>query len=429
MESAGLVAIGLLFAFMLLSLPVFVSMGLAGFIGFVMVKGVDGALSTFGDIVWQSASIFELVAIPLFILTGVLVERIHAGRDLFDLAKVWVGNVPNSLGVATILACGVFAAISGSSIACAATVGVVAIPLLLKERYSEAQAGGFCAGGGTLGIIIPPSIPFILYGVVTETSIGKLFIAGILPGILMLTFFVAYVMLSRPRIVAKVEHTMAERMQATRNGAGIVLLPLVIIAAIYTGLFTPTEVGALSVVYVMALGLVQGRLTLRVFLEAAAAATRTTCMLIMLVVFGQYFAHLLTFEQVPQTIAGWITGVQAGDFMTVTIMIAVYIVLGMFLESAAMLLITIPIFFPIAQQVGMDPITFGVFACIAMEIAQISPPVGINLYTIHGVSRIPLWQLARGAAPFLLVQVAMLYTIYYLPFLATWLPRHMMGAG
>ena len=230
-----------------------------------------------------------------------------------------------------------------------------------------------------------------------------------------------------PRIVLRHVISQAERRHATRRGLGILLLPVVIIAAIYTGLFTPTEVGALSTVYVLVLGLVQRRLTWRRFIDAAGTATRTSCMLLMLVVFGQYFAHLLTFEQIPQQIAGWITAFDAGNLATVTLMIAVYLVLGMFLESAAMLLITVPIFFPIAQHVGMDPITFGVFACIAMEIAQISPPVGINLYTIHGVSRIPLGVLARGALPFLLIQIAMLYVIYYVPLLSTWLPQHMMG--
>ena len=427
MESAGLISIALLFAFMLLSIPVFVSMGLAAFIGFMLAQGPTLAIKTFGDIVWQSASIFELVAIPLFIFTGVLVGKIDAGRDLFAFTKVWVGNLPNSLGMATILACGVFAAISGSSIACAATVGIVAIPLLLGEGYSPRQAGGFCAGGGTLGIIIPPSIPFILYGVITETSIGKLFIAGVVPGILMLALFALYVMLSRPRVTTKHALAAGERWQATKRGFGVLMLPVVIIVAIYTGLFTPTEVGALSAVYVMVLGLLQGRLSAAKFAQAAGLTTRTSCMLLMLVVFGQYFAHLLTFEQVPQTIAGWITSFDAGDLATVTLMIGVYLVLGMFLESAAMLLISIPIFFPIAQHVGMDAITFGVFACIAMEIAQISPPVGINLYTIHGVSRIPLWTLAKGAAPFLAIQIVMLYVIYYVPVLSLWLPEHMMG--
>ena len=377
MESAGLISIALLFAFMLLSIPVFVSMGLAAFIGFMLAQGPALAIKTFGDIVWQSASIFELVAIPLFIFTGVLVGKIDAGRDLFAFTKVWVGNLPNSLGMATILACGVFAAISGSSIACAATVGIVAIPLLLGEGYSPRQAGGFCAGGGTLGIIIPPSIPFILYGVITETSIGKLFIAGVVPGILMLALFALYVMWSRPRVTTKHALAAGERWQATRRGFGVLMLPVVIIVAIYTGLFTPTEVGALSAVYVIVLGLLQGRLSAAKFVQAAGKsprAPRACC--VMLVVFGQYFAHLLTFEQVPQTIAGWITSFDAGDLATVTLMIGVYLVLGMFLESAAMLLISIPIFFPIAQQVGMDAITFGVFACIAMEIAQISPPGG-----------------------------------------------------
>lgn len=200
-EAAGLIAIGLLFAFMLASIPVFVAMGLAAFIGFVLTGEAGQALRSFAQIVWQSSSIFELVAIPLFIFAGLLSEQISAGRDLFDVAKAWVGRVPNALGVATILACGVFAAISGSSIATAASIGVVSIPLLLGERYSKSQAGGFVAAGGTLGILIPPSIPFILYGVITETSIGQLFMAGIVPGVLMMSLFAVWVMLSRPRIV------------------------------------------------------------------------------------------------------------------------------------------------------------------------------------------------------------------------------------
>jgi C4-dicarboxylate transporter, DctM subunit len=443
----GYISIFLLFFLMILSVPVFVSMGISAFVASLLLEDPFLVFRSFVQTSWQGASIFELIALPLFILTGTIMQRTDAGRDLFDVTKAWIGSVPNSLGVATIAACGIFSAISGSSIATAATVGLVAIPLLLKEGYGERRAGGFVAGGGTLGIIIPPSIPMILYGVITETSIGQLFIAGVVPGILMMSLFILYVLLSRPRI--KVGHdnlvaqekaisrppvmmfpqieqgfTTTDKMAVTRRSIGVVLLPIVIIAAIYTGVFTPTEVGALSVIYVITLGLVQKRLTWIKLRGAAVVATATTSMLIMLIVFGQYFAHFLTFEQVPQAIAESIVEVASGVW-AVTLMILAYVVLGMFLESAAMLLISIPIFLPVALQVGMDPIVFGVFACIAMEIAQISPPIGVNLFTIHGISKIKLGTLARGAAPFLLIQIFMLYLVYFFPEIVLWLPNSM----
>lgn len=441
-DCGGYIAIFLLFFLMLLSVPVFVAMGISAFVAALLLEDPFLVFRTFIQTSWQGASIFELIALPLFILTGTIMQRTDAGRDLFDVTKAWIGSVGNSLGVATITACGIFAAISGSSIATAATVGLVAIPLLLKEGYGERRAGGFVAGGGTLGIIIPPSIPLILYGIITETSIGQLFIAGVVPGLLMMTLFTIYVLLSRPRIKAghaglvadrqiatgpvstEYSFTTREKLAITQRSIGVVLLPVVIIVAIYTGIFTPTEVGALSVLYVVALGFWQKRLTFIKLKEAAISATTTTSMLFMLIVFGQYFAHFLTFEHVPQAIAQAIIEVASG-FWAVTLMILAYIILGMFLESAAMLLISIPIFLPVAMQVGMDPLVFGVFACIAMEIAQISPPIGVNLFTIHGISKIKLGTLALGAAPFLLIQIAMLYLVYLFPEIVLWLPASM----
>lgn len=423
-NNAGYIGIGLLFLFMILGVPVFVSMGLSAILASLLFADPSQVARTFIQATWQSASIFELVALPLFVLTGTIMQCTDAGRDLFAVTKAWVGSVPNSLGVATIAACGIFAAISGSSVATAATVGLVAIPLLLEESYGEKRAAGFVAGGGTLGIIIPPSIPLILYGVMTETSIGQLFIAGIVPGVIMLALFAGYVYQTHPRITVSHSVSWRERWQVTARSIGVVLLPVAIIAAIYTGIFTPTEVGALSVVYVMLLGLLQRRLTWSKLWQAAVLATRTTCMLYMLVVFGQYFAQFLTFEQVPQAIASAIVA-NAGGVIAVSLMIIAYLVLGTFLESAAMLLISIPIFGPVAAKAGMDPITFGIFACVAMETAQISPPVGVNLFTIHGISNISLWKIARGALPFLLVQVLLLYAVYLFPKLTLWLPGTM----
>jgi C4-dicarboxylate transporter, DctM subunit len=300
----------------------------------------------------------------------------------------------------------------------------VAIPLLQAEGYGDRRAGGFVAGGGTLGIIIPPSIPLILYGVLTETSIGKLFIAGIVPGLIMASLFALYAMFSRPTV--RVVHTLSwrERLEATKRGTFILLLPAVIFASIYLGVFTPTEVGALSTLYVLVLGIAQQRLDGPKIVSAMVAATRTSCMLFMLIVFGQYFAHFLTFQEIPQAIAKAIISFAQGP-VAVSVMIVVYVVLGMFLESAAMLLITVPIFEPVAHQLGMDSLVFGIFACIAMEIAQISPPIGVNLFTINGISRIKLAVLSRGVLPFIVVQIIMLYVIFFFPALVTWLPSTM----
>ena len=423
-DYAGFIAIGLLFAFMVLGVPVFVSMAAAVLLSSLITDAPAQVLRNFAQITWQGSSIFELVALPLFILTGTIMQRSEAGADLFAATKAWFGRVPNSLGVATISACTIFAAISGSSIATAATVGLVAIPLLQAEGYGDRRSGGFVAGGGTLGIIIPPSIPLILYGVLTETSIGKLFIAGIVPGLIMASLFALYAMLSRPAV--RVAHSMSwsERIDATRRGTFVLLLPLVIIASIYLGIFTPTEVGALSTIYVLALGIAQRRLDWHKIVTAVVDATKTSCMLFMLIVFGQYFAHFLTFQEIPQSIAKAIISISAGP-LAVSLMIFVYLILGMFLESAAMLLITVPIFEPVAHQLGMDPLVFGIFACISMEIAQISPPIGVNLFTIHGISRIKLSTLAHGVVPFIAVQIVMLYVIYFFPILVTWLPSTM----
>lgn len=424
-DYAGYIAIFLLFLFMVLGVPVFVSMALSAFFASLLLEDPSHVLRSFIQNAWQSSSIFELVALPLFIYTGTIMQQTDSSRDLFAVTKAWIGSVSNSLGVATITACGIFAAITGSSIATAATLGLVAIPLLIEEGYGEQRASGFVAGGGTLGIIIPPSIPLILYGVLTETSIGQLFIAGVVPGMLMLTMFAIYVYLSRPSIKVRYRPSPTDRWRATRSGIGVLILPVLIITAIYTGVFTPTEVGALAVIYVVALGLFQRRLSWEKLKTATLKTTKTTGMLYMLIVFGQYFAHFLSYEYIPQDIAAAIVAHAGGGVLAVTLMILTYVVLGMFLESAAMLLISIPIFFPVAAQVGMDPLTFGIFACIAMEIAQISPPIGVNLFTIHGISKIPLWTIAKGALPFLLIQIALLYIVYYLPSLTLWLPSTM----
>jgi C4-dicarboxylate transporter, DctM subunit len=426
-DYAGLVAICCMFLLMLLSVPVFVATGSGALVGFLLVRDPEQVLRDMGDIVWSGAAVYELAALPLFIFTGLLMQRIGAGQDLFDVTRAWVGGIRNSLGVATILACGIFAAICGSSIATAATVGIVAIPLLLEDGYTPAQSGGFVAGGGTLGIIVPPSVPMILYGVLTETSIGRLFLAGIIPGLLMMALFIGYVLFSRPIIRRRHVLPISEKIAITRRGLPVLMLPVIIIGSIYAGFFTPTEVAALAILYVIVVGLVQRRLTVRMFFDAGSEASKTGAMLFMLIVFGEYLSHLLTYVEFPKAVTTLIMRWSTGPLMTVTLMMLGYLVLGSFLETAAMLLVSVPLFFPISQSIGMDSVVFGVFVCVAMEISQIHPPIGVNLFTIHGISKIPLIELAKGTLPFLLIETCMLYVIYLAPQLSLWLPRQAMG--
>jgi C4-dicarboxylate transporter DctM subunit len=426
-DYAGLIAIALMFVLMLLSVPVFVATAVGAFVGFLLVRDPSQAARDLGDLIWSAASVYELAALPLFIFTGLLMQRIGAGHDLFDVTRVWVGGIRNALGVATIFACGIFAAICGSSIATAATVGIVAIPMLLEDRYTRSQAGGFVAGGGTLGIIVPPSVPMILYGVLTETSIGRLFLAGILPGLLLMTSFVVYVLVSRPIVRRPHHYPLSEEIAVTRRGMPVLALPAIIIGSIYAGIFTPTETAALAIVYVVVIGVIRKRLSLRAFFETGAEATKTASMLFMLIVFGEYLSHFLTFVELPKTMTATIMKWSSGSLMTVTLMILGYLVLGSFLETAAMLLVSVPLFFPLAKSLQIDPVVFGVFVCVAMEISQIHPPIGVNLFTIHGISKIPLIELAKGALPFLIIETAMLYVIYFFPELSLWLPRQAMG--
>lgn len=423
--SVAAVIIALLFLIMMvIGVPVFAAMGICAFAGLAIILGPEQALTSFGTFVWEEASIFQLAAIPLFILTGTLVEASGMGANLFAAVKAWAGRIPNSLLVAVIVASTIFSAISGSSVANAAMLSLVAIPLLRQAGYPSHMNGGAIAAGGTLGILLPPSIPLIIYGILTDTSIGQLFLAGVVPGFVMAILFALYVMiLARPRIQEDSRsEDITSKIRVTLQASGILLLPIFILVGIFSGIFTPTEVGAFSALYVLVLGIIQRRLTLRAVIRAARSATLTATMLLMLVVFGIVFTNYLSLEQVPQTLAAFVAGISPEPVIVFTAMVIAYLVMGMFLESGAMMILSIPIFFPVAMGIGLDPIVFGIIVIINMEMAQITPPIGINLYTVSGISKIPLMTLARGVLPYIVIQLIMVYVVYFFPELVLWLP-------
>jgi C4-dicarboxylate transporter DctM subunit len=416
----------LMFVLMGIGIPIFIAIGIAALVGLGFFFGPHQALVDFASFLWQGLNTFELVAIPLFVYTGMLIKEAAMGEELFDFARVWFGSFNNGLGIAVIFACAIFAAICGSSPVTAVTIGLVALPILKRDGYSDGARGGLIAAGGTLGILFPPSIPLIIYGVITETSIGQLFMGTLIPGILLAVLFALYVGFFARPFVRSATHSWRERWTAVRRGLPVVMLPVVIIGSIYLGLITPTETGAVAVLYVIGLALAKRRLTLRQIARTALSGALTSSMLLMIFGFGIVFARYSGLMQVPQDIARYVSHIHGGSLLVFTGLVIAYVVMGTFLESGAMTVLTIPIFFPVATAIGLDPIQFGVMAAVNQEIAQIHPPAGLNLVTVSSISGISLPKVMKSVLPFIGIELILLYILYFIPQLTTFLPAHMI---
>lgn len=428
MEYSALIVGGVFLALVTLGMPVFMAMAIGATIGTAMLGGVDRLFENVALGSFNALNSFVLLAVPLYILAGTLLEATGMSGRLFDFAAVWVGRLRGGLGVATVIACSIFAAISGSSVATAATIGLVALPALTLRGYSDHRSGALIAAGGTLGILIPPSIGLLLYGQLTDQSVGALFVAGVIPGIVLALMMAIFTSVSTPRSVgADIEAaTWGQRLRAAREAGPILGLPVVIFAGIYTGLATPTEVAGIAVAYIIVVGLAYRRLGLAQFISAGKRALSGSVMIFMLVAFGSLLTQFFAQTGVPQALTGMIAKSGLSHFAVVTLMIAFYLVLGMFLEALSMMLITVPILFPLAQQLGIHPLAFGIFVVLAVEVAQITPPVGINLFTVAGIGKISFATLSRSIVPYVVLMVVMMYFVVYAQWLATWLPATML---
>lgn len=421
------IALGIvgLFLFLLAtSVPVFVAMAVSALAGSWLMGGSD-LLQEAALTAYNSLNSFVLLAVPLYILAGTLLQQTGLSDRLFTFAASLVSGLRGGLGVATVIACAIFAAISGSSVATAATIGLVAIPVLTRNGYPLARSGGLIAGGGTLGILIPPSIALLLYGVLTDQSIGALFVAGVVPGILLAVLMAIYTIVINPKDPNAQPVSAGQIIRATLEAGPILLLPILIFAGIYSGVATATEVAALAVAYTVIVGLLTRTLGWRQFYHAGLTATHASVMIFMLVAFGALMTSFFTITRVPQSITELIAASGLGFFGTVTVMVVFYLILGMFLEALSMMLITIPILYPVAQSIGIDPLAFGIFVVLAIEVAQITPPVGINLFTVSQVGKIPFESMARAIIPYVILMIFMMYVVVYWQDLATWLPHTM----
>ena len=410
-------------------LPIFA--GLALF-GAALLVATQGELGSVTEVIFGELNRYLLVAIPLFAFMAQVMIRGRIVDDLYRTAYTLTRHLPGGLGIATIAACTVFAAISGSSVATALTIGAVAIPQMIRFGYEPKAAYGLVAAGGTLGILIPPSGPMVLYGVTTDTSIGGLFMAGIVPGLLMAGVFVAWSMMHTAITHRHVERepraTLREAAAAIRKAAWAISLPVFVLGGMYAGVFTATEAAAAGAWLALLVAmLVYRSIGLRAVWDSALDASRLSAMLFMIMAGASVFGHILTKLRVPQQIVEAIIGADIGVAGFLIGMMALIFVLGMFLESIAIILITTPVILPAMQHLGIDPIWYGVLLVINLELAQITPPVGMNLFTIKAITKAPLGPIVRGSAPYVVLMIAVMALVMAWPQIALWLPGTMMG--
>ena len=426
----ALLGFAAIFALTLVRMPLAFSMGLVGIAGIGLTRGWDPALASAAQVVHETGFAYTLSVIPLFILMGNFVARAGLAHELFAAANAFIGHYRGGLAHATIAACAGFGAICGSSIATAATMSKVAYPSMKKMGYSDSLATGVMAAGGTLGIMIPPSTIMVIYGIITETNIGKLFAAGVIPGILtalLLMLAVVYITSKDPEHAPAGKHsTWHERWAALRGIWGVVLLVVVVLGGIYGGLFTATEGAGFGAAGAFLFALARKRLTWKILYQVLVESARTTAMLFTLLIAATMFANFVNFTSMPNDLKELITNSGLSPIFIITAMMFIYIVLGTVMEELSMVLLTIPLFFPIVTALGFDPVWFGVLIVMIVQIGLISPPVGMNLFVINTLlPKVGLGNIFKGCWPFVVVMIFVLGLLIAFPQLSLWLPSLM----
>jgi len=408
-------------------MPIGFAFIIIGFVGFTLVRSLGPALYLVGNVPYTWGSTYTMVVIPLFVLMGQFAYNSGISEDLYKTAYNWVGNQPGGVALATTLACAGFAACTGSSLASAATMGTIAIPEMRKFNYSDQLATGCVAAGGTLGILIPPSVIFIVYGILTGVSIGKLFIAGILPGILICGFFLVliYVMCrTNPRLGPRgPSFSFREKLSSLWGVWGMLALFIVIIGGIYLGVFTPSEAGAAGAFGALLIILAKRRLTWFTLWSAVTGTVRTTAMIFMILIGAQVFNTFLALSGIPTMMASGLGNLPISPYAILIIILLMYVPLGMMMDGLPMILLTLPTIFPIVAGLGFNPIWFGVLICVMCELANITPPMGMNLYIIKGVSETAsIGDVIKGAVPFAITLLVCLSILIAVPPISLFLP-------
>lgn len=419
-----------LFALMLLRVPVGMAMGLVGITGYSWIAGAGPALKLVGQTSMRTVTDYTFGVIPMFMLMGALVSVSGVSRELFKAANSMIGHLRGGLGVATVLACGGFAAICGSSVATAATFSGVAYPEMRRFGYPQSFATGVIAAGGTLGAMLPPSTVLAVYAILTQQDIGKLFMAGVVPGLLAMLLYVvtiAVIVKLRPDwLPRRAAKPWAERVADLRNVWAPLALFLFVVGGLYGGFFTPTEAGGMGASGAFLLGLARGKLDRAKIKEALLSATRTAAAVFTVLIGALMFGYFLTITQTPQKLTGFLTALGIGRYGVLALIMVMYLVLGCLMDAMAMIILTVPIIFPVITQLGFDPIWFGVIIVMTVELGLIHPPVGMNVFVIKSVVHdVSFTTIFRGVLPFVATDILRLVVLISFPIIALWLPGKM----
>lgn len=432
-KDATMISASILFVVLLFSgIPVAIALGLFGMLGFMFYFESFAIMSQLPLVTYATLNSDVMAAVPLYILCGVILVNGQISARLFTFMNVWVRHLTGGLAIASIGFCALFAAISGSSVATAATVSIIAIPEMLKRGYDRKFIFGLLGAGGTLGILIPPSLPMMVYGAMTDESIAQLFMAGVIPGILLCGMFIAYILLLSKFGSSKLppgdeKASLKEKMIATGKATGALTVPIIILGGIYLGIFTPTEAGGVAMTYSLILcAFIYKSLNLASFKDAMLQAIKTSAMIMFLVVGANLTGQITAMLQIPQSILETVLAYNLPSWLLILLINVFLIILGMPLEAISILVITVPILHPIMIELGFNPLWFAIIMVINMEMALISPPEGLNLFVIQSIGKATTAEVSKGVIPFLLILGLFLLIVSVFPGLATWLPSKLM---
>jgi tripartite ATP-independent transporter DctM subunit len=416
-----------MFVLMALRVPIGVAMGIVGVLGFAVITGWGPGLNLLANVPLSVLTDYNLSIIPMFILMGAFATQAGMSRELFNAGNAWVGHRTGGLALATILACGGFAAINGSSVATAATMSQVALPEMRRSGYDGGLAAGVIAAGGTLGIMIPPSVIFVLYSFMTETDVKKLFFAGVVPGLLGVFLYlcvVRYLGWRHPHIMPRGPvHSWSERLHSLEGLWAVIALFIFVLGGMYFGLFTVNEAAGAGAVGTLLIGIARGQLGRREIKAALIDSLRVSSAIMMIVLGAFLFGYFLTITQFTQKAVTFLTALPVGAYGVLAMVMVGYFVLGAVMDELAMILLTVPIVFPVMMQLGFDPVWFGVIIVMAVTFGLVCPPVGMNVFVISSIARdIPLGKIYRGTYPFIAVDIFRLVILCAFPALSLWLP-------
>jgi len=410
------------------SMPVAFAMAIAGLAGFAYLVSTEASLAMTRADFYETMSSYSLTVIPLFVLMGQICFHVGISRRLFHTAYVWLGALPGGLAMATVGACTAFGAICGSGPATAATMAAVALPEMRRYGYSMELGSGAVAAGGSLGMLIPPSVVFIVYAIITEQSIGKLFIAGVIPGLFIAALFCATIYINcvrRPELGPKgPKTTWREKMMSLAGVAETLILFIIVMGGMFTGFFTATEAAAIGAAGSLGIAAAKRQLTLKMLTRSLLETVRTSCMVLIIVAGAVVFGHFLARTRIPFELANWLGALPLPGWAIIFFIIIFYLIAGCFVDALALVLLTVPIFYPVIVKLGYDPIWFGVMIVVVTQMGVISPPVGVNVYVVSGMERdIPLSTVFRGAMPFLLALIIASVILTFFPEISLFLPN------